>query len=328
MIRDDHDSLPLTFDEVARYFSVPIAEAANILGVCSSVLKKICRDNGIPRWPYRKFLAGRSVEDIKREAIKDKDSTRDKESTEDLTKPSNDNNKSLPSSGAPSLGISLTQMPESKPATLGMQIESKVDTTINDMGRWQQGVSTSGTVLQPSGTRPPQTVRQHPYHSSHRVSIQTYLDEFKQGFPRNGLSSVSSQWWSSSGSLTAQNASDDSQRNETLSVGGTSDKSEGNEAGNAVQENRKLNSESDGFLKSLSSDISKTPGPIRLHDEDLMHVTLLSRTRKKNAENGRKALKLAVTNGYGAYKLEEKDKLLLKQVFGSSFPRQWTASLS
>lgn len=27
-------------------------------GVCTSVLKKICRDNGLIRWPYRKVSLG------------------------------------------------------------------------------------------------------------------------------------------------------------------------------------------------------------------------------------------------------------------------------
>ncbi|XP_020082170.1 protein RKD5-like isoform X2 [Ananas comosus] len=44
----------LSLDEISKLFSLPIAEAASILGVCTSVLKRICRDNGIARWPYRK----------------------------------------------------------------------------------------------------------------------------------------------------------------------------------------------------------------------------------------------------------------------------------
>ncbi|KAH9325671.1 hypothetical protein KI387_005849, partial [Taxus chinensis] len=295
--------------------------------VCSSVLKKICRDNGVPRWPYRKFLAGKTVEEIKRDAIKDR------ESTQDLMKAPNENNKILPSNGAPSLGISYAQTPESKPSTLGIQIESKSGITTNDTVRWQQGVSTSGNILQTSGTRIPQAVRQHPYHSGHRVFIQTYLDEFKHGFPKNGLSSFSNRWWGSNGSLSSQNASKDSQRSEAMSAGRTSQKSEGNEVGNTIQQNKEFISESDAVLKeknvSLNNEgISNLPGQMKSHDEDLMHATILSRTRKKNAENGRKALKLAVTNGYGAHKLEEKDKVLLKQVFGIPLPRQWTANLS
>jgi hypothetical protein len=43
-----------TREELAKYFHLPIAEAAKELGVCATVLKKICRKNGISRWPHRK----------------------------------------------------------------------------------------------------------------------------------------------------------------------------------------------------------------------------------------------------------------------------------
>jgi hypothetical protein len=57
-------------------------------------------------------LAGKTVEEIKREAV------RDKETTEELSKASNENNKNVPSSGSPSLAISSGQMPTSKPPNL------------------------------------------------------------------------------------------------------------------------------------------------------------------------------------------------------------------
>uniref|UniRef100_A0A453EL95 RWP-RK domain-containing protein n=1 Tax=Aegilops tauschii subsp. strangulata TaxID=200361 RepID=A0A453EL95_AEGTS len=44
----------LSYEEISKLFSLPIAEAASILGVCTSVLKRICRTHGIVRWPYRK----------------------------------------------------------------------------------------------------------------------------------------------------------------------------------------------------------------------------------------------------------------------------------
>lgn len=39
-INDAHD---LQLEELARYFHMPIAEAAKEIGVCATVLKKICR---------------------------------------------------------------------------------------------------------------------------------------------------------------------------------------------------------------------------------------------------------------------------------------------
>ena len=45
------------FDELTTYFDRPIAEAALELGVCGARLKQIIRDNGVGRWPFRKYQA-------------------------------------------------------------------------------------------------------------------------------------------------------------------------------------------------------------------------------------------------------------------------------
>uniref|UniRef100_A0A7S0N8A0 RWP-RK domain-containing protein n=1 Tax=Pyramimonas obovata TaxID=1411642 RepID=A0A7S0N8A0_9CHLO len=40
---------------VAQFFHLPINDAAKELGMCLTVLKKICRRNGLKRWPHRKL---------------------------------------------------------------------------------------------------------------------------------------------------------------------------------------------------------------------------------------------------------------------------------
>jgi len=45
----------ISFEELAKYFHLPINQVAKELGVCATILKKICRKNGIPRWPHRKI---------------------------------------------------------------------------------------------------------------------------------------------------------------------------------------------------------------------------------------------------------------------------------
>ncbi|CAI9769672.1 unnamed protein product [Fraxinus pennsylvanica] len=40
--------------DVIGYFDHPIEDAARKLNVCPTVMKKICRRDGLPRWPYRK----------------------------------------------------------------------------------------------------------------------------------------------------------------------------------------------------------------------------------------------------------------------------------
>lgn len=44
-----------TMEKLRRYFHLPINEVAKQLGVCTTVLKKICRRNNIRRWPYRQI---------------------------------------------------------------------------------------------------------------------------------------------------------------------------------------------------------------------------------------------------------------------------------
>ncbi|KAG2653992.1 hypothetical protein PVAP13_1NG419000 [Panicum virgatum] len=44
----------LTFELVSRYLSMSIKQAARELNVGLTVLKKRCRELGIPRWPHRK----------------------------------------------------------------------------------------------------------------------------------------------------------------------------------------------------------------------------------------------------------------------------------
>eukprot|EP00743_Colponemidia_sp_Colp-15_P007647 GILK01008274.1.p1 GENE.GILK01008274.1~~GILK01008274.1.p1 ORF type:complete len:827 (-),score=133.07 GILK01008274.1:315-2795(-) len=44
----------LTFNELAQYFHLSMNDASKELGVCVTVLKKVCRDLGVVRWPYRK----------------------------------------------------------------------------------------------------------------------------------------------------------------------------------------------------------------------------------------------------------------------------------
>eukprot|EP00164_Ancoracysta_twista_P001287 GFYU01001686.1.p1 GENE.GFYU01001686.1~~GFYU01001686.1.p1 ORF type:complete len:498 (+),score=53.26 GFYU01001686.1:327-1820(+) len=46
---------PLNPNDIFQYFHLPINEACKKIGICETLLKKFCRRNGIPRWPYRVF---------------------------------------------------------------------------------------------------------------------------------------------------------------------------------------------------------------------------------------------------------------------------------
>nr|ABD96880.1 hypothetical protein [Tarenaya spinosa] len=49
----------LTLKDIGKYFHLPVEEAARIMKVCPTVVKKICRRGGLARWPHRKI---RSIE--------------------------------------------------------------------------------------------------------------------------------------------------------------------------------------------------------------------------------------------------------------------------
>jgi len=45
----------ITLTELNPYFHMPIKEASKKLGISTTVLKRICRENNINRWPHRKI---------------------------------------------------------------------------------------------------------------------------------------------------------------------------------------------------------------------------------------------------------------------------------
>lgn len=44
----------LTLRDLMIYFHLPIEEAARRMKLCPTVVKKICRRDGLHRWPHRK----------------------------------------------------------------------------------------------------------------------------------------------------------------------------------------------------------------------------------------------------------------------------------
>ena len=99
--------------------------------------------------------------------------------------------------------------------------------------------------------------------------------------------------------------------------------------GTTIENDSKLTSEVDGFLKEgKSSDnesISRLDGHMGSQDEDLMHISILSRTSREMQKMEVK--KLGVTNCYGTYKIGDKYKFLLEPIFGFALPRKWKESL-
>lgn len=54
---DANKSQYITREMIEPHFDMPIKQAAQHLGLCTTLLKQICRTFGIKRWPQRKVLS-------------------------------------------------------------------------------------------------------------------------------------------------------------------------------------------------------------------------------------------------------------------------------
>lgn len=68
---DDEDDVPgledkktkrgfskrVTLRDLERYFEFPIEEVSKMMGVSTTIIKRLCRKYGIKRWPYRQVGA-------------------------------------------------------------------------------------------------------------------------------------------------------------------------------------------------------------------------------------------------------------------------------
>ncbi|RDX83475.1 hypothetical protein CR513_35598, partial [Mucuna pruriens] len=117
----------------------------------------------------------------------------------------------------------------------------------------------------------------------------TTMDEFKCGFPSEGLSTTSSRWWGNSNHDECAGANPNGAKSQHEEKAGEADKA-AHEIGKAEN--------------------SETPHGL----------SLLTAVRKRVVEEGREALKLGVFRGYGSNKLSKREKILLHQIFRTSLP--------
>ncbi|KAM0956140.1 hypothetical protein ACFX13_025064 [Malus domestica] len=131
----------------------------------------------------------------------------------------------------------------------------------------------------------------------------TTYDEFKYGFPSEGLSTASNKWWGS-------NSPDG---NEGLRGKGAK-----------TEEDKKPQSDklADDNASSIMVDTEK---PESGKDENIspQGTDLLVSVRRRAVEENQKALKLGAFRGYGAKKLGRRERKLLLRIFKSSTPKQW-----
>lgn len=290
----------LSFDEVANLFPFPIAEAASTLGVSTNDLKRVCRENGLNRWPYRKILAGKTVEDVKKEAA------REMVIMERMARLQPQSTSNAPNA-----------LRSNRPGVYNFagSVPTEIDRSSIDL---RQPVGPAHGLYAHASSLKPLHIDQRPQLQNQfhlRVNIPTYLDEFRQGFPSKGLSSVHTQWWGTALSDKAENLDNDKKKEDSdveLSLGQLEGESR----------KRAMEDQSGDCIDDSAREVKRRESSV----DDLMPASMLTRTRKYAVEIGRKALGIAVTRGYGAYRLADKDEALLRAIFADNFPSHWEAS--
>lgn len=158
--------------------------------------------------------------------------------------------------------------------------------------------------LQQQGSKNVQTLRSQNLLSTSLTKGIAALDEFKYGFPSNGLSIASNKWWGSSSPNGCEgNLGDGVETNED-----DKHKSEEMVGDNprVVIVDRK---------ECVTGKEESNVGP--------QGTGLLTTVKKRTVEEGRKALKLSVFRGYGINKIGKRERTLLLRIFKSSLPKQW-----
>ncbi|KAE8725396.1 Glucan synthase-like 7 [Hibiscus syriacus] len=250
----------LSFDDVADFFSLPLDDAASTLGVSASVLKKTCRENGLDRWPHRKFLSGKSIEEIKRHAARE----RRKEIAE--------------------LSKVHWQSSQSQPQN-------------NEQPKLQRSAAVLNVKQQ--GAKSMQTAQALNF-SHHSLMIGTKMsDEFKFGFPSDGLSIATNKWWGSS----------KSDGHEAVDVDGA--ETEGEDKHQSIEEPDDMANDKPDENGKLQDNVSPQGS------------ALLAAVRKRALEEGQEALKLGIQSGRGMKKPSSRKASLLLRLFKSSSPSEW-----
>ena len=164
----------------------------------------------------------------------------------------------------------------------------------------------TGNTLQPQGNKS----FQHGWSSTVQTQtkhVPTYVDDFKHGFPSNGLASASTKWWGTSSEES------DEKLDSTKSATNKEEKKDSCKLTNEPSRCMMVDEQTDSNIKD--SAIVAEPS-----------ASLVS-LRKRVVECGRESIQVGLSN-CGSCKLGKRKRLLLVQVFGSSLPDQWKNNYS
>lgn len=142
-----------------------------------------------------------------------------------------------------------------------------------------------------------------PAYKKVQTSSLAIVDEFRYGFPSNGLLKTSNKWWGSSTTINNKDTHVKADRN--------------------IEQSE----QSEELLKSTpwEGKVGGQSGTDKSNTTPQLSGTgLLSAMRKRALEAGQEALKLGFHQCSGINKPGKREKLLLQGIFGSSLPKEWT----
>lgn len=142
-----------------------------------------------------------------------------------------------------------------------------------------------------------------PTYKKVQTSSLAIVDEFRYGFPSNGLLRTSNKWWGSTA---------------------TSNKDTQAKADRSIEQTEQ---QSEKVLKSspCKDEVGGQGGTDETNTSPQLSGTgLLLAVRKRALEEGQEALKLGFYQRSGINKPGKREKLLLQGIFGSSLPKEWT----
>lgn len=130
------------------------------------------------------------------------------------------------------------------------------------------------------------------------IKSLTVLDEFKHGYPSNGLSVASNKWWGSGSP-------------------GDFDYIDATETG------RECRPKCEDAADDGSNAEKKPESGKENSDDSLRGTSLLTAVRKRALEEGQEAIKMGAFRSHHAHKIGKKEKSLMVNIFQSSLPKGW-----
>ncbi|KAJ7965071.1 RWP-RK domain containing protein [Quillaja saponaria] len=176
--------------------------------------------------------------------------------------------------------------------SIGGHIKSSSQLTNNERSKLP-GVTTP-LNLQQQGSKNVQIGRPQNLLSTSLTKGIITVDEFKYGFPSDGLSIASNKWW----------GSDNPDGYEGV-------RRDGAEVGEDGKDELKDSADDGSSSRTVNKETCEKG------------AALLTAVRKRTVKEGKEAFKLGVFRGYDVTKLSNRQKTLLHQIFDSSLPKSW-----